>query len=76
MVMFTFFYFQPEISSDVQCQSRQQGSQNFIPPLLLNTNFVKQEMEVLTSSENFDILDQICPERVFLIKNKKSEHPH
>ena len=76
MVMFTLFCFQPEISSDLQCQSHQQGTQNFIPPLLLNTNFVKEKLEVLTSSDNFDLLDLIFPERVFLIKKEKSEHPH
>ena len=28
-----------------QCRSPQQGSQNFMPLLLLNTNFVKQEID-------------------------------
>ena len=28
------------------------------------------------STDNFDFLDQICPKRVFLIKNRTNEHHH
>ena len=26
--------------------------------------------------DNFDFLEQICPKKVFLVQNRKSEHPH
>ena len=35
-----------QLNSDRQCRSPQLGSQNFMPLLLLNTNFVKQEIKI------------------------------
>ena len=30
--------------------------------------------EISALTDNFDFLDQICPKRVFPVKNSKSEH--
>ena len=32
--------------------------------------------QISALTDNFDFLDQICPKRVFLVKNRKSEHHH
>ena len=33
-------------------------------------------VDLWMTSDNFDFLEQICPKKVFLIENRKSEHPH
>ena len=32
--------------------------------------------QILAQTDNFDFLYQICPKRVFLVENRKSEHHH
>ena len=31
---------------------------------------------ISAESDNFDLLEQVCPKRVFLVKKGKSEHHH
>ena len=43
----------------------------------LNSPYSNQcSYQISVSTDNFDFLDQICPKRVFPIKNKKNKHYH
>ena len=53
-----------------------QKSKNWTPPLNFAYSDYSDIFQISTQTDNFDLLDQIYPKRVFLVKNRKREHHH